>query len=443
MTRATPQGFATLLITVMLLSSALLVTLSLCRNLFFQIKRAQNEVRASQQFWMAEGGLECVYSLIQNEHRLPSEPYYPECGSAVRFSYDEPERGRLVITAEAGYRRVSKTLRTATPSSGVVQATSRLLFTAGIALNPDPGRALENNQWACTLLRYRADLVVRRYLSNTGLQPPPFSAGNALLHQRCDSNYVTHLLSSDVLNPAAMKKDVIRDETLTPFEDLFGVPRADWFKVMADEQVSKIAAILLTGDDGRLRFTQQNLPTAERIPDCGDQIRRQLLAGHDLLWVYGSCYLSASDVSQLRETIRLNARLQQGIVLVLHNGLFATKGTLTFPGMIVHLISSSSDGTPDFTPGKELWDALNPSLAVDLESRASLNGSDLPAMTVHNTAYFDQGGFYPTGGYVLDAPGTYAVFTSPFDFHFEPDAAESALNKIRAFNWQAGSWYVR
>ncbi|HDZ9241636.1 TPA: hypothetical protein RUZ16_003302, partial [Vibrio cholerae] len=65
------QGVATLLITSILLSVALVVTLGSYKNLFYQIKRAQNEVKARQEHWLAEGGLECGYSQFLITNGLP------------------------------------------------------------------------------------------------------------------------------------------------------------------------------------------------------------------------------------------------------------------------------------------------------------------------------------------------------------------------------------
>lgn len=67
MMRQYQQGIATLLITSILLSVALVVTLGSYKNLFYQIKRAQNEVKARQEHWLAEGGLECAYSNVKEK----------------------------------------------------------------------------------------------------------------------------------------------------------------------------------------------------------------------------------------------------------------------------------------------------------------------------------------------------------------------------------------
>ena len=61
------HGAITLLITSVLLLCALILTLGSYRSIFYQIKRAQNEVVARQQHWQAEGGLECAFTKVYQD----------------------------------------------------------------------------------------------------------------------------------------------------------------------------------------------------------------------------------------------------------------------------------------------------------------------------------------------------------------------------------------
>lgn len=438
-----PRGAATLLITAILLTVALVVTLGMYKTLFFQIKRAQNEVRAKQQFWIAEGGLECIYSLTQMQQQLPTAASYPECQTAgpVTFSYHRPARGQLVVTATHGYSHISKTIRSPSAAPGVLKATSNLYFAGGLAMMPDPGQSLGAGLWGCTLLRYSQNFLVNGNLKNNGLidsQPPYAGFPSA---QSCGSDYQTELSVSGAVMPAGLKKDFVQDSTQTPFEDLFGEARSDWFDVMADNHFRKIAASSLVDGHGKLLFTQSTLPAAGVVADCGEQIRQQILAGQDLLWVYGSCHLSETDLSNISNAIDSTLATADGIILVVHNGLLSTQGALTFKGMIYHFISSAANGTPDFVPDAAQWSALNAVQAIELKAMVDHNPDNVPAVSVANTAYFQRGAFYPTGGYVMDAPGTYAVFSSSMAFQFNRDAIEVPLSKIRKFKWQQGSWY--
>ncbi|MCG3759951.1 hypothetical protein EXA21_04120 [Vibrio cincinnatiensis] len=437
------QGVATLLITSVLLSVALVVTLGSYKSLFYQIKRAQNEVKARQQYWIAEGGLECVFSLTQVTKSLPEASHYAECNSLglVTYHYTKPTRNQLNVTAQYGFSRVQKTITYPAAASGVLRATSNLYFSGGLAMLADPGLALDDNQWACTMLRYSQDFLANGTIQNKGLSDthPPylgFPSG-----QSCGSDYVTST-SVNYAMPTALKKDFIQDVDQTPFEDLFGEARQDWFKIMSDSQFSKISASNLVDSSGKMLFTQQSLPPPAVVPDCGSKIKDKIKTGQDLIWIYGSCHLGESDLTDIGQAISSASGLD-GVILMVHNGLFSTKGALTFKGMIYHFISNASDGTPEFTPSATLWNSLNTDQAEQLKGTVDHESLPLPNVSVGNTAYFQNGAFYPTGGYVMDDPETYAVFTSAMDFLFNRDAIDIPLSKIRQFKWQQGSWYAQ
>lgn len=59
------KGAVTLLATSVLVTAALIMSLASYKVLFYQIKRAQNEIKARQAHWLAEGGIECGYAYIQ------------------------------------------------------------------------------------------------------------------------------------------------------------------------------------------------------------------------------------------------------------------------------------------------------------------------------------------------------------------------------------------
>ncbi|WP_172561968.1 hypothetical protein [Vibrio furnissii] len=438
MTSHSQRGVATLLLTSILLSVALVVTLGMYKHLFFQIKRAQNEVKAKQQFWRAEGGLECVYSLTQTQHALPSATSYADCPD-VAFGYHTPAPGQLAVTATYGYSQLSKTIRYPASASGVLKATSNLYFAGGLSMLADPGLSLGGNQWACTMLRYSKEFYVNGALHNLGLSDSHLPYSGFPTGQSCHGEYVT-TTTTEYATPVGLEKDFVNDLYQTPFEDLFGQARSEWYKVMSNPQFSKISAISLFNTSGAL-LSQTSLPTPAPITNCGKQIAQQIQQGKDLLWVYGSCHLHHSDLTAISGAINAAGPAIDGVILVIHNGLLSTEGTLNFKGMIYHFISQAADGTPDFVPSETQWQTLNPTQAKLLKSAVDHTSDILPAVSIDNTSYFQTGAFFPTGGYVMDAPDTYAVFTATLNFTFNRDAIEVPLNKIRQFKWQQGSWY--
>ncbi|KDM91886.1 hypothetical protein [Photobacterium galatheae] len=70
------QGMATLLITSMMLSVAMVFVLSSAGTTLYQVKRAQNSVLSRQAHWLAEGGLICAFHQFQAQLKTQSTPLF-------------------------------------------------------------------------------------------------------------------------------------------------------------------------------------------------------------------------------------------------------------------------------------------------------------------------------------------------------------------------------
>ena len=64
------RGAVLLLMVNALLMSALFMTLGSYKTLFFQIKQTNNYIKSQQEYWRAEGGLECAYALVNVTQNL-------------------------------------------------------------------------------------------------------------------------------------------------------------------------------------------------------------------------------------------------------------------------------------------------------------------------------------------------------------------------------------
>lgn len=142
MTARYQQGIMTLFMTSLLLSAALVITLGSYKALFYQIKRAQNEVKARQQFWIAEGGLECIFSLANTSHQLPVASSYPVCNQlgVISYRYQQPERTQLTVAATYGYSTVHKSMIYQIISNIAERAVDPLVY-AELSPNPDSEQA--------------------------------------------------------------------------------------------------------------------------------------------------------------------------------------------------------------------------------------------------------------------------------------------------------------
>lgn len=447
------SGAVTLLVTSLLLAIALILTLSFYKTTFYQIKRAQNEVKARQEYWIAEGGIECIYSKTLVANSIPTSSSIDECNTNgdVSFSYESPREGLIEVTSDYGYASVKKIIKSpGKGASGVIKATSNLYFAGGMAMRPDPGVSLGNDQWACTMLRYSNAFKVFGTLKNDNLNDSALPYSSFPKGQRCGTNlgadkesYLTET-SVSYSTPTDLNRDFVKDEKQTPFKDLFDTPRDQWFDIMSSDKFTKIANDGLVNPNGEMKYQQSTLPAPQVITNCGEKIANTIESGGDLIWVYGSCHLDASDLTNIGDAITpsqesgLSPPIPGGVILVVHNGLFSTAGALTFKGMIYHFVSSKSDGTAEFVPNESKWETLSSAQKTELDGVVR----PVSGVTTGNTAYFQRGSFFPTGGYVMDAPGSYAVFSSSLSFSYNQDVIAIPLSKLKEFKWKAGSWYA-
>lgn len=441
------SGAVTLVVTSILLICALVLALGSYKSVFYQIKRAQNEVAARQQHWIAEGGLECIYSKAILDRSVPTNSVVDECNGNgdLEFSYMLPKANLVQVTTQFGHASLQKIIKLpGTGASGVMKATSNLYFAGGMAMRPDPGDGLGSNEWGCTMLRYSNEFKVYGTIVNQGLHDSTLPYLGFPTGQSCRSTVGDSYMTSVIGNyntPSGLKKDFVLDTSQKPFEDLFDTPRDEWFDVMSFDGFVKLANVPLTSGSGEMLYTQATLPAATVVDNCGTKIVDNIEAGQDLIWIYGSCHLSSTDLTSIGEAITPSsgaATIPSGVILVVHNGLLSTSGALDFKGMLYHFVSHDSLGAPEFVPSAALWSSL------DSGQKTVLDGvvGPVSSVTTGNTAYFQNGAFYPLGGYVMDAPGTYAVYSSSVSFTYNRDVIDVPLSKLKKIKWLSGSWYA-
>ncbi|KJF84718.1 hypothetical protein [Photobacterium phosphoreum] len=159
------SGMTTLLITSMLLIVALLFSLASYKNLFYQIKRTQNEVLARQAHWAAEGGLECGFAEISNKSDVSTS--LDKCktvidGQPLTLSIvTDDSKSVLTSKTDNDYKKITKTIVAGgAKSSGVIKSSADLYFNGDYRFFPDPGNLRNTTNWDCVLLRYRNNVFI-------------------------------------------------------------------------------------------------------------------------------------------------------------------------------------------------------------------------------------------------------------------------------------------
>ncbi|OEF28580.1 hypothetical protein [Vibrio rumoiensis] len=405
------QGAATLLVAALLLLAALVITLASYKSVFFQAKRAQNEIEARQNQWALEGGLECVYTKAHIDRDFlalttnTSSYLQSECVDHFKTTNIEVTNlgGKKLliepqVVDETSIVKLGKVLdMSSSRSAGAIKATADLFIRGATEFSPpDPGNETISG-WECSAIRYKSYLDFDGNLQNKGVGstiPSPSSDFSSSLD--CLSDYSTQ-------NPAELKSDIQQDSSLEPFKELFGVEPMNWTQVR---------------DNLALDFQVINNPGV----DCDNQLLNVISPTNTRIWIEGSCELSDALGSVATAT-----QATSGVLLFIHNGIFSIKGSGVFKGALFHYNSG-------FNITSTSWDgfdnkATSNTVAAYFNYAASLGG----------VAYVQDGSFSFTGGQILDMSGQIAFFNNGLKFSYNSDVLDSIFGMTPP-KWLKGSW---
>lgn len=429
------HGVATLLFTSLLLIAALLMVLGSYKGLYYQIKRAQNEVAARKDHWAAEGGLECVYTKAKRLNAVPAS--VSDCKNLLDLDSLNIVGGTPnVIHSKSGYLTLKKAfVAPIVSSTGAIRSKSDLVINGSYTSSPDPGKSLGSNEWECTSVRYFNHFYAQSYNTYHPYQAAKpyatFPDSVAPNEQKC----ATTNHSWSVTDLAATGEDYKKDTNMDPFKDVFNVPRDEWFSVMSDKNIFGYVPYTLNSQTLR-QASDLGQPTFNT--QCAEDIESNVEQGKDVIWVYGGCDINDDDFDRISTAI--DNHLSGGIILVVHNGVLSVRGSQSFKGMLYHFVSNEfkdSDGNPlDFSG----WDQTGNDADLDGVIN-TLSSTSVVTMPKTKIGYFQFGAFNPSGGFVMDAPGTYAVFNAALNFSYNRDVIEGPLKKLKVVNWYRGSWH--
>ncbi len=406
------SGYAVLLVTSVLLLLALTVSLASSKGIFFQIKVAQNELKARQAHWKAEGGLECAYSINKNNDSvLPVAQDYSLCDvSSVAAVQSLVDSRYFEITSFANnHLLLKKNIKVNSKPTGAIQARSDLMLIGSSAFTPEfvaPDH--------CVSIRFQTLVILdggfvtndpEGYTCNSAYKTNTQHIGFCVSGDpNCDdsgapNDYEVKVVGNNsnyIGDGKLFEQDFVHDPDLDPFEPFFGYPRSEIATVKSQFQV--ISGSVATSSSG--------------VSSCKDLILNAF-SSNDKVWVVGDCDLESGLGIAAGSSPK---------VLVVENGILSTNGTDTFPGMIYHLFTSTVGNMTS------RWTS-------EVSGSGSL--STLTAAQKAKLTFISIGSFKPTGGYVFDTVGGLSVFTSAINLEFDDTAIPSNDNKI---SWLKGSW---
>lgn len=415
------QGAITLLITALLLVAILVLSLASYKNVFFQAKRAQNEIIARQNHWAAEGGLECAYSLavLDPEHigsrtgTLPigsSRLEYSECGSGLPVIAELPITGQNQLTtvlSTQGNSYVQKVLKIPrAQGQAAITANADLMLYGSYTIRPNPNTLSSSGEYECLSVRYSQTF---KYKNDGGLiaYPPydtqydPIQPSNTLT---CEPTFVTNLnvdsfldQENDQASESIFKSDYVFDSHLSPFNNLFGID------VTKKDEVKK--GFTVVSGSG----------------DCDSDITSALDSGSSLIWIEGNCDMATATQIASRDT-------SDGIIVVVENGLLSITGAVPFSGVLYQLINNHS-----YHPSSHDW--------VGMSGEVWVNAAKSTGIIAKIPTAYIVGSAIPDGTIILDTPGNLAVIHGSAAIAYNKSKIDHPLKKLLKPKWLKGSWH--
>ncbi len=412
MNRKCQEGVVTLLMTSVLLIVTLAVTLGTYKALFYQIKRAKNEIRTRQNHWLAEGAVECAFTQFRENNLVPQ--VVTDCGSGqgIIASFHPTPNGQRVF-AQAHRSSVQKDISVNhRVKPGALQSSADLYFHSSVTFStPDPGK-LSPYGWECVALRYRHRLYAP-VIDNKGVVhgKKPYQGFDNPMGKDCMRTHQTRGSSRGTIG-----KDFVKDEHIPLFEQFFHVPAQEHDRVKQREKITVI----------------EGLGADKRISNCGSILANHIRSGKHYLWVEGSCEIKRSEYNQL-----VNATAStEGVLILVHDGIFSVMGkpeqgatSQSFKGVLFHFNS-------EFVAHPSKWQSF--------EANRYLN--HVPSVVANSyrkiATYYQHGAFTFSGGQYFDTPGQAAVFYDSVDFQFNRDVIDNVQTHVNPPRWKQGSWYA-
>ncbi|MCF8779496.1 hypothetical protein LZU85_11870 [Vibrio sp. IRLE0018] len=437
-------GYVTLLFTAFLLLFSLVISLASARGLLYQIKIAQNEVKSRQEHWLAEGGLECVYTKTVQDGVIPTASSIPECniGShSVTFTYEAVTavNNPTKVTSKIGYAGLTKNIVSSASGGGTgsIRSSSNLVVNAAVTISPDPGELKkydEQEYYECVSMVIRDKAYFGSGFINSDLN---YSAG---VHPgngyksgvKCGSSFITsssdkigYYFKDGLVQRNGLELDVKRQTDLSPFKDFFGKKVSDWKQVR---------------DDPKNNFKKVSTTKGS---DCYTEINKLVLKtnGKNAIWVDGPCEFNTELAALLNKDTYPNMK----VLLVVHDGIVGGRSAVNVNGVFVHVNST-------YTPIKEQWDnkKFDATLIATLKhdpndfkaGLEAINGTYSQGDATLATMYME-GSFNFTGGMILDTKNQNALFKNSINLKFSSDIMKEFVNSTLPPRWQKGSWNAK
>ncbi|WP_064605705.1 hypothetical protein [Photobacterium sp. J15] len=437
------NGMMTLFITVTLLVASLILSLASYKNVFYQIKRTQNEVLARQAHWLAEGGVECAFAEMKGSGRVPSDPtYLNTCshdlvGTTVSFLFPSSNWIKVVSEASSALTAesvVSKVVMFGGGINSTIKMNASVLeLTGSQHFVPNPTETVTNEgHFACKSVVTSG--IVNYISSPSGNDEHFLTTDSTVSHHgggpkgevtfTCDSRYRSNLFDTTnipagfVIGDLVKGLDINENIQVDVFKDIFGVDHAEWQTVrsdIAEDPEGDIIGPYAINGKGGDKVTIQGW-----VSECSKLVEASFLAGNKKIWVDGSCALGANIFGGVVS--------DKSIMLVIHDGFVEFNASGAFNGLLYQYVSAALDA-------KSMWEDRVDNISFPVKA---FNESDIDPNFL-NVSFFVNGSTYIDGAIGIDAPGRTVRINGSVIPSYNADKTGEYING--KLTWVEGSWH--
>ncbi len=435
MMRQYQQGIATLLITSILLSVALVVTLGSYKNLFYQIKRAQNEVKARQEHWLAEGGLECAYSNVKEKIIvLASTTQHVVNGCDSTVNIHKKLGNEYLVTATQGYATLEKMILASGMGLGSTIKTSGSIELTG-SMHFVPFASGDINESDCTSIISGGS--VSYVASNSGTDE------HFLTVDKSESAHATGPLGAPSFDCKATHKSNLFDPSKTPIyitlpypirgqDILENVPNISVFmdlfsKPFNESNIASLKAEIRNDPKGVvIDSSNASYTPAGWVHRCDQKIGNAYSQGKRRFWIEGSCAVSGNLFGSATQSTS-NFDPSQ---LLIFNGIFYAKSMSYFDGLIYQYAPSTLNS-------RLIWTDLFTSAANIGVTPLGFQRHNVDSGELDMFIFHADGSMILDGGLGMDTPNRTVRLNGSLIPAYSGDKAAKFLTNIK---WKEGSW---
>lgn len=441
------QGMMSLLITSLLLICALLFSLGSSKQVFHQIKRAQNELLSRQAFWAVEGALECAFTELKQETIKPidsgfsgrcidldSNPspiltidHFPLIDANEYLLTSTFDDGDVIKTVNKRVSYVGGGILSTIETSASVELTGSQHFVP----NKTNNIASDGNYECKSIISggsvsYVSSGGTDEHFLTTDASVASHAGGPlAAVSFSCNSAYRSNLFDPPTVPgyPSGITVpikglDIEENATVDAFKAIFGQNISESDSVKEDFNSDPIGIVIGGGTNDKT--------SGGWVKNCHNLVANAYSSGKRRIWVDGSCALSGNPFGD-----KIEKTDDEAVQFVVFDGLLLMEAVSHFNGLIYQYVNVG------FNVNNGWLDLFDSNSLIGV-SPGGFQRHHIVSGDYDNTILSVRGSVYIDGGVGIDAISR----TITINGAIIPSYNKGKSGKhVTGLEWKKGSWH--